>query len=126
MTTPAPKPTSARPPLQKLQHLRPSDARAVVQLATQATRGVARIAEGVHQSVWAALGASAGKTTDQTRGITGLVYQSIHGVTQLLGAGADKALARLEPLLASADAAPIESPQREAVLVVREHEREFV
>ncbi len=112
-STPPPKPPSATP---ALKHLRASDARAVVQLAAQATQGVARIAEGVHQSVWATLGAPAGKAVDQTRGITGLVYKSIHGVTQLLGAGADKALTRLEPLLTSADAAPAESPQREAVL----------
>ncbi|MEO6291927.1 MAG: alpha/beta hydrolase, partial [Burkholderiaceae bacterium] len=62
------------------------------------------------------LGAPAGKTADQTRGVTGLVYKSIHSMTQLLGAGADKALTRLEPLLASVDAAPAGSPQREAVL----------
>jgi hypothetical protein len=48
-----------------LKHLRPSDARAVVQLAAQATQGVARIAEGVHQSVWATLGAPPGKTADR-------------------------------------------------------------
>ena len=112
------KKIAALPPkaLSALKHLRASDARAVVQLATQATQGVARIAEGVHQSVWNTLGAPAGKAADQTRGITGLVYKSIHGVTKLLGAGADKALTRLEPLLSSADAAPQESPQREAVL----------
>ena len=114
MTSPSSVPP--KKPSSVLKHLRPSDARAVVQLATQATRGVARIAEGVHQSVWNTLGAPAGKAADQTRGITGLVYKSIHGVTQLLDAGADKALTRLEPLLASADAAPTESPQREAVL----------
>ena len=116
MTTPSSAPPKKTTTASALRHLRPSDARAVVQLATQATQGVARIAEGVHQSVWATLGAPAGKTADQTRGITGLVYKSIHGVTQLLGTGAEKALIRLEPLLASADAAPAESAQREAVL----------
>jgi pimeloyl-ACP methyl ester carboxylesterase len=117
MTTPSPASSPKTPSATSaLKHLRVSDARAVVQLATQATQGVARIAEGVHQSVWNTLGAPSGKTADRTRGITGLVYKSIQGVTQLLGAGAEKALARLEPLLASADAAPAESPQREAVL----------
>jgi pimeloyl-ACP methyl ester carboxylesterase len=117
MTTPSSAPPKKTPSATSaLKHLRASDARAVVQLATQATQGVARIAEGVHQSVWATLGAPAGKAADRTRGITGLVYKSIHGVTQLLGAGADKALTKLEPLLTSADATPAESPQREAVL----------
>lgn len=87
---PSPPPKKAPTVAATLAHLlRPSDARAMVQLATQATRGVARITEGVHQSVWATLGAPAGKAADQTRGITGLVYKSIHGVTQLLGAVAD-------------------------------------
>ena len=51
------KPPSRNP----LKQLRVSDLRGVVQLATQATEGVARIAEGVHQSVFDALGIPGGK-----------------------------------------------------------------
>ena len=110
-----------KPPITKTrQHLHPADARAVVQLATQATRGVTRIVEGVNQSVWGSLGASSNKTVDKSgakaRGITDLVFKTIHGVTQFVGTGADKLLQRLEPLLLSADAAPPDSPQRAAVL----------
>ncbi len=109
--------TDTQPSFAKaLKHLRPTDARAAVQLATQATRGVTRMVEGVNQSVWGTLGAPSGKAADRTRGITGLVFKTIHGVTQLIGAGADNMLQRLEPLLQSADAAPPDSPQREAVL----------
>lgn len=97
-------------------HLRASDARAVVQLATQATRGVARMAEGVHQSVWSTMGAPAGKSSDQTRGITGFVYQSIHGITQMIGTAADRALSRLESFLPAIDYESPQSHQREAVL----------
>lgn len=99
-----------------LKHLRASDIRAIAQLATQATAGVARIAEGVHQSVWNTLGAPGGKAPGQTRGITGLVYQSVHGVTQLVGKGVDTLLARLQPQLESAEKAPPGTPQREALL----------
>jgi hypothetical protein len=88
----------------------------VAQLATQATAGVARIAEGVHQSVWSSLGVPGGKAPGQTRGITGLVYKSVHGVTRLLGKGVDTLLARLQPALDAAQAAPAGSPQRAAVL----------
>jgi pimeloyl-ACP methyl ester carboxylesterase len=101
---------------QVLRHVRASDLRGVVQLATQATAGVARIAEGVHQSVWGTLGVPGGKAQGQTRGLTGLVYQAVQGVTQLVGHGADAVLARLQPLLDAADARPPESPEREAVL----------
>ena len=99
-----------------LRHLAPSDMRGVAQLATQATTGVARIAEGVHQAVWSTLGAPGGKTPGTTRGITGLVYQSVRRVSRLLGTGLEKCLTQLEPLFASAQAAQPETPQREAIL----------
>ena len=57
-------PPTGRPP----RDLHFSDARAIVQLAVQATKGVTRIAEGVHQSVWSTLGAPGGKMPGQTRG----------------------------------------------------------
>ena len=93
-----------------------SDLRAAAQLASQATVGVVRIAEGVHQAVWRTLGAPQGAQPGQTRGLTGLVYRTVEGSAQLLGQGAQGVLARLEPLLASADAQAPGSPQREAVL----------
>lgn len=99
-----------------LRHLRASDLRGVAQLATQATAGVTRIAEGVHQAVWSVLGAPEGATPGSTRGVTGLVYRGIRGASTWLGAGLDKSLAQLEPWLATADAARPETPQREAVL----------
>ena len=99
-----------------LKHLRASDARAVAQLATQATTGVVNIAEGVHQSVWQTLGAGGGKEPGQTGGLTGLVYQSVRGVTQLVGKGLDALLTRLQPVFEAADRAAPETPQREAVL----------
>ncbi len=105
------------PPRPKaLQHFRASDLRGVVQLATQATRGVARMAEGVHQSVWGSMGVPGGKTAGTTRGLTGLIYQTVQGVTQLVGSGAEAILAKLQPLLDAADAEAPDTPQREAVL----------
>ena len=106
------KPVSKAP----ASHLRSTDLRGMAQLATQATLGVARIAEGVHQSVWRTMGAPAGKAPGQTRGVTGLVYQSVLGLTTLVGKGLDSALLRLEPWLARMDEGPTLSPQREAVL----------
>ena len=106
------KPPSRNP----LKHLRVSDLRGVAQLATQATAGVTRIAEGVHQSVFDSLGIPGGKMPGQTGGITGLVYKSVHGVTQLLGKGVETLLARLQPALDAAEDAQPGSPQRAAVL----------
>jgi pimeloyl-ACP methyl ester carboxylesterase len=98
-----------------LQHLRATDLRAVAQLATQATQGVARMAEGVHQSVWGTLGV--GKmAAGQTTGLTGLVYQSVRGVTQLVAKGLDSALSKLEPFLEPSMDPKTSTVEREAVL----------
>ncbi len=98
------------------KHLRSTDLRGLAKLATQATANVTKIAEGVTQSVWSTMGAPSGKAKDQTRGITGLVYKSIQGVTQLVGKGAESLLAGLQPLLDKIDSEPQESAPREAVL----------
>src|ERR1035437_3160715 len=103
-------------PKNPLRHVRTSDLRGVAQLATQATLGISHIAEGVHQSVWRSLGAPAGKTAEQTRGLTGLIYQSVRAVTQLVGQGLDVALGKLQPLLAAVDDEAPGTPEREAVL----------
>jgi pimeloyl-ACP methyl ester carboxylesterase len=106
---PLPPPPATRRPA----HLHPSDLRAAAQLATSATLSVARIAEGVSQAVWSTLGAPSGKSADQTRGITGLVYQSVQGITGIVGKSIDTALAKLLP---HTEQVGTTSAQREAVL----------
>lgn len=85
-------------------------------MATQATAGITRIAEGVHQSVRSTMGIPGGKEPGLTRGITGLVYKSVHGGTMLVGKGVDAVLAKLQPLLESAEKAKPETPERERML----------
>ena len=97
-------------------HWRASDLRAVTLLATDATAAVTRMAEGVHQSVWRTLGAPSGATPARTRGLTGLIYQSITGVTERVGSGVAAALTRLEPLLQRLEAQGEESLERAAML----------
>lgn len=98
-----------------LKHLRPSDLRAVAQLATQATRSVATMAEGVHHAVLGTMGLPTRKP-QKTRGISGFVYRTVHGVTELVGKGLEAAFTKLEPLLETLVDAPPETPEREAVL----------
>ncbi len=104
---PAPKPS---------RHLRPSDLRATARLAVEATHGVTRMAEGVHQAVWSSLGVPGGAQPGQTRGLTGLVYRAVQGVTSLVGHALEAAFTRLEPMLEALVDAPAETPEREAVL----------
>lgn len=100
----------------KAKHLRASDARAVVKLATQAVHGITRVTEGVHQSVWARLGVNNTSQPERTRGITAWVYQAIHGLTFAVGRGLDAALARLQPRLERLEGSAPGSPEREAVV----------
>jgi hypothetical protein len=99
-----------------LKHLRPSDLRAVAQLATQATRGVATMAEGVHHAVLGTMGLAGSKARQQTNGITGFVYRTVHGVTELVGKALELTFTKLEPLLATLVDSPPDTPEREAVL----------
>ena len=106
------KPASKNP----LPTLRISDLRGLVQLAEQATVGITRVVEGVHQSVWSTLGFSGGEDPGRTGGITGLVYRGVFGVTHLVGRSVGAALAGLESLVRSEDDAAFETPERDTIL----------
>ncbi|CAN7206079.1 GPI inositol-deacylase [Acidovorax sp. LjRoot129] len=99
-----------------LQQLRVSDLRGAARLAAKATTGISRVAEGVHQSVLGTLGLPGGAQPGQARGLTGLVYQSIRGVTRLVDAGLQAGLARLEPFFEPTLPATAVQWEREAVL----------
>ena len=98
------------------RHLRLSDIRGVAQLATQAIFGVTRIVEGVHHSVLHTIGISEQENTGQTRGVTGIVYRSIHGATSSLGKGLDASLSALEALLGDKGNGKPTTPERESFL----------
>ncbi|MCV2370185.1 esterase/lipase family protein [Roseateles oligotrophus] len=107
---------NSSPPKRTAKHLLASDLRGIAQLGSQATAGIARIVEGVHQSIWDRLGVPGGHAPGQTRGITGLAYRSVHGVNRLVGDGLQALLKRLEPLLAADAQTQQASPQRAALL----------
>jgi hypothetical protein len=91
-------------------HLHPADLRGFARLATQATAGLADLVEAMHHTI--ARPGGRGQPPGRTRGLTGLVYKSVRGVTRLVGGGMDVLLAQLKPTLAGRAS----SPQREAVL----------
>jgi pimeloyl-ACP methyl ester carboxylesterase len=78
--------------------MRISDIRGAVQLATQATTGVTRIVEGVHQSVWDRLGVPGGQAPGKTRGVTGAVYGLVHDIAQITGKSAKTVISLLESM----------------------------
>lgn len=88
------------------------DLRGVGRLAVEATRGVTDLVEAMHHNIAGGPGILGRPLERPTRLLTGLVYGSIRGVTKLVGAGIDLALAPLAPLLG--ESAP--GPERDAVL----------
>ena len=99
-----------RPP----KHLRPTDLRGAARLAVDATAALTDLVEAMHQRIARLPGT--GVNDGRTGGITGLVYQSVRGVTRLVGGSVDALLGLLAPALAKLDATPEGSTEREAVL----------
>ena len=70
---------------------RPSDLRGISLLAVEATAGVTGLVEAMHLNIANTISTAPARRA--TRGITGLVYRSIRGVTRLVGGGLDAVLA---------------------------------
>ena len=98
----------------KRDHLRLFDVHGLQRLAVDAVLGVTNLVEAVHRTVTDAP-LPIGKTRGgRTTGITGFVYQSVRGVTRVVGSGADAMFASL----AAKGGDDPSSPEREAVLAV--------
>jgi pimeloyl-ACP methyl ester carboxylesterase len=89
-----------------------NDIRGLTRLAVDATTGTTDLVEAVHSGIAHPLHLPGGSAHGRTRGITGLVYNCIRGVTRLVGFGSDVLLARLTAKLGEQTS----SRGREAVL----------
>ena len=90
----------------------PSDLRGISRLTIDAVTGVVGIVEAMHLNIASPPRVLRAAKRDRTRGITGLVYRSVRGITGVVGHGLERLLARLEPLLGERSA----WPGREALL----------
>src|SRR5688572_21371894 len=88
------------------------DLRGASRLAVEATRGVTDLVRAMHIEIAAGPGVLGRPLEAPARLVTGLVYETIRGVTGLVGAAIDLGLAQLAPLLG--ESAP--GAEREAVL----------
>ena len=107
---------TARHPGSALERLNVSDIRGIAKLAAQAATGVTGIAEGVHRSVHDSVGLPGGETPGRTRGITGLVYRGVRGVTRRIGKATDTVLAALQPWFETPGNPRPHDPGRDRVL----------
>jgi len=89
-----------------------SDLRGVSRLVIDLTVLVTEVVETMHHNVARRPGVLGRATHEPTRGLTGLVYRSVRGVTRLVGGSIDAVLAPLLPLL-SGDS---HRPGRDAVI----------
>ncbi len=94
-----------------------NDLKGAAKLSIDAVNSITDLVEALHRNI-SGLAPIVGESREgNTSGITGLVYRSVHAVTNVVGSGLDAALAKLAPLMdagTTVDAAA--SPQREAVL----------
>ena len=99
-----------------------TDLRGAAQLATDATAGLTDLVEAVHERVTRITGWTPPALDGRTRGITGLVYKSIRGVTRLAGGSLGALLgmlaAVLHPAVLTSDTADAAAPPREREAIV--------
>jgi hypothetical protein len=76
-----------------------SDLRGASRLAIAATTGVTELVEAMHHTIGKVPAPLGRPVRGRPRGITGVVYATVKGVTRLVGGGIDAALALLPPLL---------------------------
>ena len=115
-TPPAPEEDDGPTAAEAASHARAL--RGAAKLATEATTGLTDLVEAVHARI-ASVPGLPGPADGRTRGITGLVYKTIRGVTRAVGGSVDTLLAVLAPVLAprpGAEPAGLPSPEREAIL----------
>lgn len=91
---------------------RSTDLRGVGRLATGAVTGITDIVESLHQTIASLGGLLGSPKKDRTRGVTGMVYQNVRTVTELVGGGIDVLLERFGSLLGE----PKSSRGREAAI----------
>ena len=96
--------------------LHSTDLRGAARLATDAARGLTDLVEAMHERIARLPGVPARSPAGRTRGITGLVYKSVRGVTRLTGGTVDALLALLAPALPANDDPGTPGPDREAIV----------
>jgi pimeloyl-ACP methyl ester carboxylesterase len=98
--------------LTKVESASTAELRGASRIAIDAAEAITNIVEEMHRTISGLTPVVGIAPTGRTRGITGLVYASVRGVTRAVGAGLDAALDQLAPYLKTKK----EFPQREAML----------
>lgn len=98
--------------MSKPTHLKPNDLRGYAKLAIDATTGLTDLVEALHGTILNPLRKKNPQQPIRTRGVTGMVYRTIGGVTGMVGSGVDALLGILPGAVEEGSA----SPEREAIV----------
>lgn len=100
--------------------LQAADLRGAARLTTDAVAGIASLVEAMHARIANPIrGPGIGGVApdeERTRGVPGLVYKTVRGVTHLVGGSAEALLGWLEPVLTASDPHQPPRPEREGVV----------
>lgn len=107
-------------PMARRRPNRSDDLRGAARLATEATVGLTDLVEALHERIARLPGVPAPLAAGRTRGLTGLVYQTIRGVARATGGSVDAVLGLLGPARAGAGGDPqadvASTPTRDALV----------
>ncbi len=95
--------------------LQAADLRGAAQLTTDAVDGLTSLVEAMHARIASLPGVPVAQD-ERTSGITGLVYKTVRGVTQIVGGSVDALLGWLGPTLSAAGVGSLPQAEREAVI----------
>jgi pimeloyl-ACP methyl ester carboxylesterase len=96
----------------------PNGLRGTSRVVIDAVEGVTNIVEQMHGTILRAAPLLGRETEGRTRGVTGLVYRNVRGVTRVVGKALDMALAKLSPLISSRAMQSKQLPQIESLRAV--------
>ena len=91
---------------------RSKDFQGTGKIAVDAIAGITDVVESMHQTITSIGGIVGQSGQTRTKGITGMIYQTVRTVTGLVGKGLDVSLNQLGPLMEASES----SPGREAVI----------
>ncbi|HEY0844705.1 MAG TPA: alpha/beta hydrolase [Noviherbaspirillum sp.] len=96
----------------KQRHVRPSDVRAIAQLATDAAIGLTDLVEAAHAKFSPVSRVLPHASEERTRGLPALVYKTVRGVAKVAGTAAEAFIGKIAPFFDEAHS----TPEREAVI----------
>jgi pimeloyl-ACP methyl ester carboxylesterase len=96
--------------------LQAADLRGAAQLTTDAVAGLTSLVEAVHARIATLPRLSSAPPDEHTHGLTGLIYKTVRGVTQVAGGSAEALLGWLSATLAPAGVGALPRPEREAIV----------